>query len=213
MKRNTFTLIEILGVVVIIGLLAALGFAGYSYANSKARESATQGLITRLNAAFEFARQKSGYMPDSGNKFCKISLLTDSSSEKYLIIKDDNDDFLSIVVKNDGEVKVKRNGGSEKKHSANSQNGKMYTSFYRNFVKSLQVDSMSRFINENNEIIDSWGNAVYFRYPGVLNKGGFDLISAGSDNGFGTNTADKPSAALTDYRDGAEWICDDIANF
>ena len=71
---------------------------------------------------------------------------------------------------------------------------------------------MNRFL-DGTEVIDSWGNAVYFRYPGVLNKGGFDLISAGSDGAFGTGAADTPSGTLTDYRDGAEWICDDIANF
>ena len=187
MKRNTFTLIEILGVVVIIGLLAALGFAGYSYANSKARESATQGLITRLNAAFEFARQKSGFLPPAKDDFVTIKI--DVDNKKITI------------------------DGKDYAYNANAKGKeKMRSEFYRNFVKSLEMDSMNRFMN-GTEVIDSWGNAVYFRYPGVLNKGGFDLISAGSDNGFGTNTADKPSATLTDYRDGAEWICDDIANF
>ena len=64
---RSFTLIEILGVIAIIGILAALGFAGYSYANNKAKETATKGLITRLDAAFEFARQKSSFLPVAAN--------------------------------------------------------------------------------------------------------------------------------------------------
>ena len=187
MKRNTFTLIEILGVVVIIGLLAALGFAGYSYANSKARESATQGLITRLNAAFEFAKQKSGFLPPAKDNFVTIKI--DVNGKKITI---------------DGKDYAYKDNAKGKE--------KMNSEFYRNFVKSLEMDSMNRFMN-GTEVIDAWGNAVYFRSPGILNKGGFDLISAGSDNGFGTDAKDTPETSLDKYRDGAEWICDDIANF
>lgn len=188
MKRNTFTLIEILGVVVIIGLLAALGFAGYSYANGKARESATQGLITRLNAAFEFAKQKSGFLPPAKDGFVKIQIDTDNK-----------------------KITIGSNAPYTYNASATGKN-KMYSEFYRHFIKSMEMDSMNRFLN-GTEVIDSWGNAVYYRYPGVLNKGGFDLISAGSDGAFGTDAQDAPVDSLDKYRDGAEWICDDIANF
>ena len=67
--------------------------------------------------------------------------------------------------------------------------------------------------NENNEIVDAWGKPVCFRYPGAFKNGGFDLISAGSDGLFGSNSSEEPSNDISKYRDGADWICDDIANF
>ena len=188
MKRNSFTLIEILGVVAIIAILATLGFAGYSYANTKSRESATQGLIARLNAAFEMAREKSGFVPPSGGNYAKIEIDRDGNSIKI------------------GDVTYEL-----KANAVRTQ--KMYSEFYQNFVKTIEMDKMSRFINDNNEVVDAWGNPVYFRNPGILKSGGFDIISAGADGGFGSDAASTPSSDIGKYRDSGEWICDDIANF
>ena len=191
MKRNTFTLIEILGVLVVIAILATLGFAGYSYANNKSKESATQGLITRLGAAFEVAQQKSGFIPPA-TSFSTITInqsnntLTIGSNTYYLIPQD---------------------GGTK-----SARVKKMEAEFCKQFLNALQMDSMERFL-EGHEVIDAWGNPVRFRYPGALKTGGFDLIAAGSDGVFGSSGASTPSTTRSDYRDGNEWICDDIANF
>lgn len=199
MKRNSFTLIEILGVVAIITILATLGFAGYSYARNKSKESATQGLITRLNAAFEFAKQKTGFIPptkDSSEiKFATIEI--DTSTAKLTIIMQSNNSTTKEEYKLDTEATGKN---------------KMYSEFYKHFIRTLEMDTMGRFI-ENNQIIDAWGNPVYFRYPGALKAGGFDLISSGSDGTFGSGEATTPPDSLDKYREGTEWICDDIANF
>ncbi|MBE6362452.1 MAG: hypothetical protein E7054_02245 [Lentisphaerae bacterium] len=187
MKRNSFTLIEILGVVVIITILATLGFAGYSYARNKSKESATQGLITRLNAAFEFAKQKSGFIPPASGSFVTINI--DTANAKITINATDYKLATDATGKN-----------------------KMYSEFYKNFIRTLEMDTMGRFM-DGTQVIDAWGNPVYFRYPGILKAGGFDLISAGSDGTFGSGEASTPPTSLDKYRDGAEWICDDIANF
>ena len=194
MKRNTFTLIEILGVLVVIAILATLGFAGYSYANNKSKESATQGLITRLGAAFEVAQQKSGFIPPSGNNYVQLGVTNETVTigSDVIHVKESENDSLP---------------GGDKPRTR-----KMYAAFCKNFIQSLQMDSMSRFI-ENGVIVDAWGNPVRFRYPGVLKTGGFDLIAAGSDGGFGSDSDATPSGTMSDYRDGNEWICDDIANF
>lgn len=191
MKRNTFTLIEILGVLVVIAILATLGFAGYSYANNKSKESATQGLITRLGAAFEYAQQKSGFIPPASN----FSTITINQSNNTLTIGSET------------YYLVPQTGGPK-----SNRVKKMEAEFCKQFFSALQMDSMNRFM-ENNIIIDAWGNPVRFRYPGALKEGGFDLIAAGSDGGFGSDSDNSPSANISDYRDGNEWICDDIANF
>ena len=212
MKRNSFTLIEILGVMVIITILATLGFAGYSYAQNKSRESATQGLITRLNAAFEFARQKTGFIPDSGDKFRTV--LIDPMTASMIISNDSGDYFTMNTEKENGKliVKVSRSGSSPKKYDLDSLQGKMYLNFYKHFTKTLEMDTMGRFM-DGSKIVDAWGNPIYYRYPGVIKEGGFDLISAGSDGTFGSGEASTPPDSLDKYREGAEWICDDIANF
>ena len=69
---------------------------------------------------------------------------------------------------------------------------------------------------------DSWGGKIYYRYPGQINKGGFDLIAPGADGGFGSGKAENPpeptEGSLTQERDyyyssDNEKICDDITNF
>ena len=186
MKRNTFTLIEILGVVAVIAILATLGFAGYSYANNKSKESATQGLITRLDAAFDLGRQKSGFMPPALNVFVPVTI--DIANNKLTI-------------------------GSEEYTASASGNERYKAEFCKSFFKALEADSMKRFLGDDNKVIDAWGGVVYYRYPGRFNKGGVDLISAGIDGTFGTDNGETPPDAIGKYRDNGEWICDDIANF
>ncbi len=187
MKRKTFTLIEILGVVTIIAILATLGFAGYSYANTKSKESATEGLLTRVHAAFELAHQKTGFMPPSTT-------------------------FSSIGICDDGKI-ITVNGTEYKVDSSAAGKNKLYSNFCQIFVKTLEMDKMKRFL-EDGKIVDAWGNEIKFRYPGILKSGGFDLLSAGADGGYGTDAAATPPDAADKYRDeSGEWICDDIAKF
>ena len=188
MKRTTFTLIEILGVVAIIAILATLGFAGYSYANTKSKEAATEGLLTRVHAAFDLAQQKTGFMPPA-TSFSSIEL-------------DDSGKTLTV-----GGVTY------EVKSNATGKD-KLYSNFCQIFVKTLEMDKMGRFL-QGGKIIDAWGNEVKFRYPGILKNGGCDLISAGADGGFGIDAVSNPPNEVKDYRDeeNGEWICDDIAKF
>lgn len=81
------------------------------------------------------------------------------------------------------------------------------------FIKAIEADSLSKYLNSNNELVDAWGNLIYYRYPGEFNKGGIDLVSAGADGGFGKGEASTPSTTLSDYKDGKELICDDVVNF
>lgn len=59
-RQSAFTLIEVLTVVAIIAMLAAMGFAGLRFAMSKAKEKDTMALLTDVGKAIE------GYKDDRG---------------------------------------------------------------------------------------------------------------------------------------------------
>jgi len=62
-RRAAFTLIEVLTVVAIIAMLAALGFAGVRFAQNKARQSDTMALIQDISKSVEEYRQERGNYP------------------------------------------------------------------------------------------------------------------------------------------------------
>ena len=61
--RFRFTLVEVLAVVALVSLLAAIGFGAYSYAMNASRESNTKALLKRIEAGLESCRTKYGYYP------------------------------------------------------------------------------------------------------------------------------------------------------
>ena len=197
MKRN-FTLIEILSVTLLISLLAAIGIAGYTYAMESSKESATKAMIVRLTAAFEALREE-GLLPktDVGN-----------GTEYVAVIFNDDPTTAVSTGKSDGlRYKV------ETKHIPIGDNNTKRMKAYKIFAKNIGTDNIERHINSDKEIIDGWGNPIYVRYPGKINKGGFDIISAGSNGTFGENEAAAPPDDITEYLDDdGEWICDDVAN-
>ena len=62
MKKANFTLIEILGVIVLIVILAAIGIASYMYAVESSKESATKATIERINAGVDGLNNSNGLM-------------------------------------------------------------------------------------------------------------------------------------------------------
>ena len=177
--RHNFTLIEILGVTLLIAILAALGIAGYSYAAESSRESATKALIARMKLALEDMRREGKLHRTNG--------------------------FVTVTLRLDNPTAANRLAfGTD-----NVSDG------YDIFVKAVSADTMKRHLNAQHQIVDGWRNPIYVRYPGRFNRGGFDIISPGSDGRFGDNGTDNdPPKDNTKYRtaDG-EWNCDDVANF
>ncbi len=185
MKRK-FTLIEILGVTILISVLAAIGIASYTYAMESAKESATRATIARIASAFEALREK-GLLPKIA-EYRKITINLDESNDrdkvKFYKPNDDNDD-----------IPLPRNEA------------------YKIFMRAIDGESVG-----NGTINDAWGKEILVKYPGVFNRGGVDIISAGSDGVYGEAGTDEPISSVNDndnkYRDDdGDWICDDIANF
>lgn len=194
--RHNFTLVEILGVTLLIAVLAGLGIAGYTYAVESSRESATKALVARMKIALENLQRK-GKLPKTNDgsgsaKFVTVTLRLDydpsNATERENRLK-----FGNVKV-SDGDDKV--------------------SDGYDIFVKAIAADNMKRHLSADHKIVDAWGNLVYVRFPGKFNRGGFDIIAPGSDGVFGNASASTPPEDSTKYRtaDG-EWNCDDIANF
>lgn len=65
MKKNAFTLLEILVVISIIGILIALGTAAYTTAQRKGRDAKRQADIKAIQNGFEQYNAKEGSYPVS----------------------------------------------------------------------------------------------------------------------------------------------------
>ena len=186
MKRYfSFTLVEILVVTVLVSLLAAIGFAGYGYAMNASRRAATESLIQQISAGLENFKIKNGYYPVS-NTYTVIQATFNTS---------------------DGMLETVTFGAKQYKKGAKDGG-------FDAFFKNLDQEKFKKNIS-GGQVVDSWGGAVYYKYPGAVNTAGFDLISPGEDGKFGVTPANTPAAAPTaaTYKSNDEWACDDIANF
>lgn len=193
--RFRFTLVEVLAVVALVSLLAAIGFGAYSYAMNASRESNTKALLKRIEAGLESCRTKYGYYPAS-TSFGMVKFKLDSSN------------LISDVAFNVAD---------------SSPNGTALSDEMRKeFLRVVEEESLKKGKTGDFVLEDSWGGAIYYRYPGQINKGGFDLIAPGADGGFGSGKAENPpeptEGSLTQERDyyyssDNEKICDDITNF
>ena len=188
--RFRFTLVEVLAVVALDSLLAAIGFGAYSYAMNASRESNTKALLKRIEAGLESCRTKFGYYPASQN-FRWILIQLDTSTKLVSGIQFDV-------------------SSSETGMSGTSLSDEMR----KEFLRVIEEESLKKGKTGDFVLEDSWGGAIYYRYPGQINRGGFDLIAPGADGRFGSGNATTPPTARTSYYStDNEKVCDDITNF
>ena len=190
MLRFRFTLVEVLAVVALISLLAAIGFGAYSYAMNASRESNSKALFKRIEAGLESCRTKFGYYPVS-TSFTAISFTLKRDTSLVSAIQ-----FGTDAMSSDYEKEFLRVVDEE--------------SLKKNMIKTLNASSVSE---KDFDLEDGWGGKIYYRYPGLINKGGYDLVSPGPDGKFGKNNKADPQSDRSDYYSDNEKICDDITNF
>ncbi len=184
-KTFRFTLVEVLGVIVLISIVAGLGFAGYSYAMNSAKESSTSSLIKRLEAGLDTIRVKHGYYPVS----------TGPGKESPIKVEiDSNNIFESIDF-----------GGTEISKTKNPE-------LFKTFIKIVEPDFIVKHttrIGSSTVLTDAWGGVIRYCSPGVINASKYDLIAPGADGLYGKNKkANTNGLSFEDYRDS-----DDITNF
>ena len=197
MKRHNFTLVEILGVTVLLVILMVIGVGVYSYAVDSSKEKATRATITRLGNAL-------GVLQDKG--MMKMTMVSSGNME-YLTITVDIANEKLVLKKSPDPIEIDSRG-------------------YKLFMQAMDADSINSILDADGRIVDGWGQPLHIRFPGKFNKGSFDIISAGSDGKFGTNEKSwdendgkppvqmVPGGGKAGYRDpDGDLICDDIANF
>lgn len=208
MKRYfSFTLVEILAVTVLVSLLAAIGFAGYGYAMNASRRSATESLIQQISAGLENFKIKNGYYP--------LAEETSGKEVGLLIGVYENNGIIERIVliekeKDKQPSKVEASTAPSSKGTVLNKN----SAGLKSFLKNLDQEKLKKNLDGNGYLVDSWGGYIRYRYPGSVNKTGFDLLSAGSDGKFGKDSKDYPLDDIKEYKDDSgEWACDDISNF
>ena len=189
MKKYPLTLIEIMGVVALIVILMVIAIGAYSYASDASKEKSTTATITRLNNALASLQDK-GISP----------LRTTGSSST------------------NGYVTVKFDAANKKLYFGSTEIGEDAGEAFQLFAQSMDADNIDSILDEDGYIVDGWGQRLLIRFPGKFNKGGFDIISAGSDGVFGVDDGSAsetvPPVDEEKYRDSdGEIICDDVTNF
>lgn len=183
-KRFSFTLVELLGAMALIVILAGIAFSGYTYAMNRAKESATTSTIKQIETALEAAKIKAGYVPASAN-YAVIKFTVDSS-----------------------ELLEKVEFGSTELSAA--KNKKLFAEF----KKIIDFESIRQNLNNGELEDAFGGKIYYAFPGKINKTGfdlvsaGPDGVFAKEDSGKPDN-----SSARSDYYDGSERIVDDISNF
>ncbi len=87
MKRNGFTLIEVLVVSTIIALLATIGIVSYTAFNKQARDGRRKADMEELRGALELYRSNNGVYPSPAGTYgldFGSGSLTDASNNTYV---------------------------------------------------------------------------------------------------------------------------------
>lgn len=193
MKKSNFTLVELLAVTALIVILAGIGFAAFSYASNRGKEAATTSLIARIGAGLESVKTKHGTFPSSNDAFSDITVTFDAAGTVR------NIDFGKGVL---GPA------------PATPVSGRTYLpDALKTFLTVCDGESLKKSLNSSGAVTDGWGGKIKYCYAGRINTVKFDLVAPGPDESFGSAAASTPPTALTGYKSGGEWACDDIANF
>ena len=157
-KRN-FTLIELLIVMSVMAILAGIALGVSGYVIRKNKEARTLATIEMLKLGLEQYKAQYGFYPAS----------IPFGSDVYIPFRLD-------VCKSDAAA------------DSNQNNNNNFNKFV-DFMNLIQPDQSDRKDAGGGasyyEIKDGFGRPVYYRCPGFINRGTFDLGSLGADGLLG----------------------------
>ncbi len=188
MKR-TFTLVEILVVVAIIGILAGMALGLTAYVSEKTARTSTQTTIKLVELALESYKNKFGYYPvlDTNGYPCVFML-----------------DEVEFETPSSDKVNYKNNiwGQFNDVTADDSGNAK---------IRGIRIQH----VNNRYLVLDGWRQPLIYVYPGVFNTGSYDLVSLGKDK-TAANSG-KKSSDLSDRDKFSTHMTngegDDVTNF
>ena len=158
MKKYPLTLVEIMGVVALIVILMVIAIGAYSYASDASKEKATTATITRLNNAL-------ATLNDQGVAGLRTTTTGNTDTNGYVPVKFDAD--------------------NKKLYFGSTGIGEDAEAVFQLFARNMDADNIDSILDKDGFIVDGWGQQILIRFPGKFNRGGFDIISAGSDGVFG----------------------------
>jgi general secretion pathway protein G len=160
-RRQNFTIIEILTVIVIISILTAIVLGVTHYATTKAHRTRTETRLTALELALEDCLQDRGYYP---------STLSGATGRPDGPIQLGNYAPYSAVSSNEKLSEVNSGWVLNDGNFTNTQTGGLYLEGYK-----------------GGQYLDSWGRPFIYQCDGTQhNAQKFDIWSAGPDGESGT---------------------------
>ncbi|SDT86388.1 type II secretion system protein G [Verrucomicrobium sp. GAS474] len=170
LRRQSFTLVELLIVMTIIGILAALTLGGATYAQKKAKISRAQGEIQALATALERYKIDNGIYPETE--------LINTGGDGYTGTADPD-----TVYKDNAEVLFSSlSGGKENFNDVGVPTSPVYFEFRANMV--------SKNTSGKSFVADPFGHPYGFTTDSnaFFNTGFVDLWSTSGQDGQGSKT-------------------------
>lgn len=172
MKKHCFTLVEIVMVVALIAVLTGIAIGGYSYAMGSARESATRSILKQLELALENGKTKHGFYPASSQM---------PSSDSPPDLTPDSPRHIQLLGANGADITDA---------SLAAAWGDLPAPYIKDFRKTLDMESLREYIDENGYICDAWGSPIIYTAPDDTNRKAFTILSCGPDGQTGGSNSD-----------------------
>jgi prepilin-type N-terminal cleavage/methylation domain-containing protein len=178
---HPYSLVEMLVVIAIIAILAAIGSGGYNVARRWLSQSSTEALLAKIKIAVESYKNDKGYYP------LPHTAPGDPESAVPLFKLDTNAKDGSGLTGDEHKVRKNMNNFID---YAKIQDDQSFKYIFGGCNYYYVKDGWNAPLTANVTLLDGSTTdefgAIKYRCPGLINKTSFDLYSAGHDRTFGT---------------------------